>query len=292
MTHRRNGQPIPSPVWFGTHDGRGIDTAADSMKVRRIRNNPEAGGTSERRVRLRGAPSSTGLAHGPLRERRRRAVDPSELRRGPTHLRGALGGGVDSIYVEVTRLALSDDAAPRSTWVTSSRYERRDQAGACLWPTAAGPRSTGSPTRSRGPSPTGSTSWSTTTEARGRSEPTDPSLHPTMADFADDAPPGRHRGLAHLRPMGVRRHGRPARGSPRPRRVDRLVLACTSSGRRPLRRHRPLDNAESLANRIPGPSSRSSRAARLLVPGPGRMAEDHGLRRVIRRVSVHSRPES
>lgn len=41
VTFRRNGEPVPSPIWFGLDDGKAfIRTGADSWKVKRIRNNP------------------------------------------------------------------------------------------------------------------------------------------------------------------------------------------------------------------------------------------------------------
>jgi PPOX class probable F420-dependent enzyme len=42
VTFRRNGDPVPSPLWFGLDGGRAyVRTGADSWKVKRIRNNPE-----------------------------------------------------------------------------------------------------------------------------------------------------------------------------------------------------------------------------------------------------------
>lgn len=41
VTFRRDGQPVPSPIWFGIDGGKAfIRTGADSWKVRRIRRNP------------------------------------------------------------------------------------------------------------------------------------------------------------------------------------------------------------------------------------------------------------
>ncbi|GAC66657.1 PPOX class F420-dependent oxidoreductase [Gordonia soli] len=40
-TYKRNGDPVPSPVWFGRSDGRlYFTTEATSPKVARMRNNP------------------------------------------------------------------------------------------------------------------------------------------------------------------------------------------------------------------------------------------------------------
>lgn len=41
VTYRRNGDPVPSPIWFGMDGGRAyIRTGADSWKVKRIKSNP------------------------------------------------------------------------------------------------------------------------------------------------------------------------------------------------------------------------------------------------------------
>ncbi|HET8662305.1 MAG TPA: PPOX class F420-dependent oxidoreductase [Micromonosporaceae bacterium] len=41
VTFRRNGEPVPSPIWFGMDGGKAyIRTGADSWKVKRIRKNP------------------------------------------------------------------------------------------------------------------------------------------------------------------------------------------------------------------------------------------------------------
>ncbi|WP_166677759.1 PPOX class F420-dependent oxidoreductase [Amycolatopsis arida] len=41
VTYRRNGEPVPSPIWFGLDGDRAfVRTGLDSWKVRRIRNNP------------------------------------------------------------------------------------------------------------------------------------------------------------------------------------------------------------------------------------------------------------
>lgn len=41
ITYRRNGEPVPSPIWFGMDGGQAfVRTGADSWKVKRIQNNP------------------------------------------------------------------------------------------------------------------------------------------------------------------------------------------------------------------------------------------------------------
>jgi PPOX class probable F420-dependent enzyme len=69
-TYRRNGQGISTPVWFGVQDGRlYFRTWADSVKVRRIRNDPRA----------RVTPCSTrGKPKGSTAEGRARILDASE----------------------------------------------------------------------------------------------------------------------------------------------------------------------------------------------------------------------
>ena len=40
-TYKRNGEPVPTPVWFGVADGKVYTrTEADSWKVKRLRRNP------------------------------------------------------------------------------------------------------------------------------------------------------------------------------------------------------------------------------------------------------------
>src|SRR3954469_8208757 len=42
VTYRKNGDPMPSPVWFGTANGKlYFQTAATAGKVKRINRNPE-----------------------------------------------------------------------------------------------------------------------------------------------------------------------------------------------------------------------------------------------------------
>ena len=42
VSYRKSGQAMPSPVWFGTADGKVyFQTNPDGYKVKRIRNNPE-----------------------------------------------------------------------------------------------------------------------------------------------------------------------------------------------------------------------------------------------------------
>lgn len=58
VTFRRSGEPVPTPVWFGLHDGRlYVETLADAGKVKRLRH--------DRRVRV--APcTARGKPKGPF----------------------------------------------------------------------------------------------------------------------------------------------------------------------------------------------------------------------------------
>ena len=69
-TYRRSGEGISTPVWFGVRDGRlYFRTWTDSVKVKRIRNDPRA----------RITPCSTrGKPKGPTAEGTARILDPSE----------------------------------------------------------------------------------------------------------------------------------------------------------------------------------------------------------------------
>lgn len=60
VTFRRNGDPVPSPIWFGLDDGMAfIRTGADSWKVKRIKNNPAVAIAPST---LRGKPLGPGIA--------------------------------------------------------------------------------------------------------------------------------------------------------------------------------------------------------------------------------------
>lgn len=64
-TYRKDGTPVPTPVWHVPHDGElWIVTEADSGKVKRIRRNPQVrvAPCSLRGKVEPGAPSATGTA--------------------------------------------------------------------------------------------------------------------------------------------------------------------------------------------------------------------------------------
>ena len=44
VTFRRSGAPVPTPVWFGMHDGRlYVESLADAGKVKRLRHDRRVG---------------------------------------------------------------------------------------------------------------------------------------------------------------------------------------------------------------------------------------------------------
>ena len=104
VSYRKNGQPMPSPLWFGTADGKlYFNTSATGYKVKRIRNNPE----------VRVAPCTTrGKPLGPPFVGRARLVPESEVPAAERavasnyglgrRLYTALGDRVETVYVEVT----------------------------------------------------------------------------------------------------------------------------------------------------------------------------------------------
>jgi len=104
VSYRKNGQPMPSPLWFGVADGKlYFNTSATGYKVKRITNNPE----------VRVAPcNSRGKPLGPPFLGKARVLPDSE---GPTAERAigsnygagrrvftAVTDGVESVYGEVT----------------------------------------------------------------------------------------------------------------------------------------------------------------------------------------------
>ena len=106
-TFKRDGTPIPTPVWFGLgEDGRMyVRSEAKVGKVKRIRNDPH----------VRVAPSSVrGKPHGPTTEGRARILPPEEEERAEAAIasnyglfrRVYEGGGermdIDAVYLEIT----------------------------------------------------------------------------------------------------------------------------------------------------------------------------------------------
>ena len=73
LTYKRNGEPVPTPVWFGVAEGKVyVRTEAGAWKLKRVRR--------DSRVRL--APSTLrGRPLGPPLEGTARVLDPQEFER-------------------------------------------------------------------------------------------------------------------------------------------------------------------------------------------------------------------
>ena len=104
VSYRKNGEPIPSPLWFGVADGKlYFQTSPDGFKVKRITNNPE----------VRVAPcDSRGKPKGPPFVGKARLVPENEAPAAERALQSNYGVGrkvytsfsdkVPNVYVEVT----------------------------------------------------------------------------------------------------------------------------------------------------------------------------------------------
>ena len=104
VSYRKNGQPMPSPLWFGVTGSKlYFQTSATGYKVKRITNNPE----------VRVAPcTSRGKPLAPPFVGKARVVPDSEVAVAERAVQSnygagrrvytAFAGGVDSVYVEVT----------------------------------------------------------------------------------------------------------------------------------------------------------------------------------------------
>ena len=85
VTYRRDGTPMPTPVWFGLREGRVyLRTEADSWKIRRIRNDD----------RVRVAPCTVrGRPLGPPFEGTARVLDDDEWAAAEEAIASNYGGG-------------------------------------------------------------------------------------------------------------------------------------------------------------------------------------------------------
>ena len=104
VSYRKNGDPMPSPLWFGTGDGKlYFQTGANTAKVKRIQRNPD----------VRVAPATTrGRPLGPPFAGTARVVAPEGETEAERFLQAnyglgrrfysVFGRGVESVYVEVT----------------------------------------------------------------------------------------------------------------------------------------------------------------------------------------------
>jgi PPOX class probable F420-dependent enzyme len=106
VTFKRDGTPLPTPVWFGLADNKlYVRTSSDTHKVKRIRNDSH--------VRV-GPCSMRGKATGPLTEGRARIVPPEEEEQAEAAIAANYGKsrdvfermgeriGVEAVYIEVT----------------------------------------------------------------------------------------------------------------------------------------------------------------------------------------------
>jgi PPOX class probable F420-dependent enzyme len=104
VTYKKNGEPVPSPLWFGTGNGKlYTQTGANTAKVRRIGRNPE----------VRVAPAtSRGRPLGAPFVATARVVPPEEEAEAERRLQANYGLGrrlysllssrVHNVYLEVT----------------------------------------------------------------------------------------------------------------------------------------------------------------------------------------------
>ena len=104
VSYRKNGQAMPSPLWFGVAGGKlYFLTSPDGYKVKRIRNNPAV---------LVAPCDSRGKPLGPPFAGKARVVDDAEAETAERALKSnygigrriytALGRSVPAVYVEVT----------------------------------------------------------------------------------------------------------------------------------------------------------------------------------------------
>jgi uncharacterized protein len=108
-TFRRDGTPVPTPVWFGVADGRlYVRSEAEVWKVKRIRNDPH----------VRVAPATVrGKPLGPTTEATARVLPSAEEERAEAALAANYGLGrrlyerggerlsVDTVYLEIAPAA-------------------------------------------------------------------------------------------------------------------------------------------------------------------------------------------
>ena len=106
VTFRRSGEPVPTPVWFGLHDGRlYVESLADAGKVKRLGH--------DRRVRVapctvRGKPKGSfadgvGRILGAAEEKNAElALDRHYGLRRRLYVRLGARLGVRSVYLELT----------------------------------------------------------------------------------------------------------------------------------------------------------------------------------------------
>jgi uncharacterized protein len=114
VTFRRSGEPVPTQVWFGMHDGRlDVESLADAGKVKRLRNDPRLPGRSvhrsrqaERLVRRWRGPNPRGSG-GEERRVSARTLDRHYGLRRRLYMRLGTRLGVRSVYLELTPTGLN-----------------------------------------------------------------------------------------------------------------------------------------------------------------------------------------
>lgn len=115
VTYRRNGEPVPSPMWFGLDGGQAfIRTGADSWKVKRIKNNPSV---------LIAASDARGKPAGPVIRAVARILPPEEHPRAIAARLAAYGLGrwlydrsVARLYGEAAYLEITAAAPGPGRW--------------------------------------------------------------------------------------------------------------------------------------------------------------------------------
>ena len=106
VTFKRDGWPVPTPVWFGLADDKlYARSESGTAKVKRIRNDPH--------VRV-GPCSDRGKPRGPLTEGRARIVPAAEEEHAEAAIQANFGAGrrvyesidrrmgINAVYIEVT----------------------------------------------------------------------------------------------------------------------------------------------------------------------------------------------
>ncbi|MDT0442541.1 PPOX class F420-dependent oxidoreductase [Streptomyces johnsoniae] len=129
VTYKRNGEGVPSAMWFGLKDGRAyLRTGCDSWKVRRIRNNPN----------VLFAPSTIrGKPKGPVIHCTARILPDEEKEAAAKIIIDAYGAGrkvydrtvatvyEDAAYIEITPTAALEREAGRDAEAAGQAAEEK-----------------------------------------------------------------------------------------------------------------------------------------------------------------------
>ncbi|MBQ0850981.1 PPOX class F420-dependent oxidoreductase [Streptomyces sp. BH-SS-21] len=122
VTYKRNGDAVPSAMWFGLKDGRAyLRTGCDSWKVRRMRNNPQVLFAPSN---IRGKPKGAVLACTA------RILPDEEKPAAARIIAGAYGAGrklydrtVATVYEEAAYIEITPDALLKTEAATRARAE-------------------------------------------------------------------------------------------------------------------------------------------------------------------------